>query len=271
MYSWYYFRSCFFFHLISLLIYIFCSVLLFFHRASHAILIFPFLSHAKFYFITFLRSFFSHLFIIYLFSSLCIFIHFARITPHFPSPGRFLSLFFIFHLPSLTQRHSLLFFSSISLGARRLLRYSSPRYPWFPSHTLLIHTLLPHASSFPFSRFSHHLFRPVFWVPPCSLFFSFSLPLSLFPSHFMTRSRMLPEAIYFILLFGIASIHLSFPPSSSRTADRDRPSRRRRRGWTRTDWWRLWSVAWGCKRSEGWRTAPVVGASIVTVLNERPW
>jgi hypothetical protein len=118
---------------------------------------------------------------------------------------------------------------------------------------------LPHVSSFPFSRFSLHLFHP---VSPCAVSLSSSLLLdSPFSSSYYSR----PSLRY------IASIHLSFLPSSSAftSADRDRASRRCRRGWTRTDWWRLSSVRARVQGARGGE-ARVVGASIVTVLNERP-
>lgn len=96
--------------------------------------------------------------------------------------------------PYLSTCHFLLrsciaILSSASLFT--LIAFSVARlqhYPWFSSHTLLIHTLLPllsppypHISSFPFSRFSLHLFC---LVSPYafSLSLSFSLCLFLPPS-----------------------------------------------------------------------------------------
>lgn len=123
-------------------------------------------------------------------------------------------------------------FSSLSSlhATPRLLRYSSPTSSLVLfSHSPHSHAspstilTLPHASSFPFSRFSLHLFRPV----PC-LSFAFSL------WHHSLRSLLARYLkLYFILLFSIASIHLFFQLPTSRfyfTVDRDRPSRRRRRG-----------------------------------------
>lgn len=201
------------------------------------------------------------------FNSICLYL-FSTSRTRYPLPILFLvdpsysRIFYpiIFFLLSRT-----VIFSSAS-SPFALIAFSVTRlqhYLWFSSHTLLIHTLLPLLSS------------PCLTHPPShshaspSISFTTFLPpiLSLPPLSHATWSYT------FVLLFGIASICISFPLSSSRftSVDRDsRVSRCRRRGWTRTDWWRLSSVARGCKK-RGVANRIVVGASIVTVLNERPW
>lgn len=119
--------------------------------------------------------------------------------------------------------------SPSSLRAHRLLRYSSPTLSLVLfSHSPHSHAspstvlTLPHASSFPFSRFSLHLFRLV----SCP---SFAFSLAPFPP---ASSRTLPEAIlhpslrYRVNPSLLPAPHFSF----YFTVDRDRLSRCRRRG-----------------------------------------
>lgn len=158
----------------------------------------------------------------------------------------FLSFSLLLHFPSHSSP-SLLLISNIIFGF--LLSLSS--FTRFPSAGFT----LPHSSSLPFSRFS----LPLFYY--LSVFYN------------LTPSLLARWSCTFVLLFGIASICISFLLSSFRFILFERDSRvscYRRRGWTRTDWWRLSSVARGCKK-RGVANRTVVGASIVTVLNERPW
>lgn len=171
------------------------------------------------------------------------------------------SIFCFSHASSILLSFSFLIhflFCFIFLCAHCFLCYSSPTLslPFFShsahSHASTILTL-PHSSFFPFSRFS------------LTLFYYLSILYGLTPS------LLIHSSYTFVLLFSIASICISFLILFSFQFERDsRVSRYQRRGWTRTDWWRLSSVARGCKK-RGMANRTVVGASIVTVLNERPW
>lgn len=121
-----------------------------------------------------------------------------------------------FSSPSSLHAHRLLRYSSLTLSL--VLFSHSPHSHASPSTALT----LPHASSFPFSRFSLHLFRPV----SCP---SFAFSLAPFPPN---PSRTLPEAIlhpslrYRVNPSLLPAPHFSF----YFTVDRDRLSRCRRRG-----------------------------------------
>lgn len=121
-------------------------------------------------------------------------------------------VFFTLSFSLFSRTLSSLLFSSSSLHAHHLLRYSPPTLSLVLfSHSPHSHAspstalTLPHASSFPFSRFPLHLFA-----------------LSLAPLLHSLLHRSLRSLLarylklYFILLFGITSIHLFFQLPTSR-------------------------------------------------------
>lgn len=222
--------------------------------------------HLYFWFIIWFFSY--HLYLFFLRKTL--YYRFHTLETYLYLPSAILPYHFLFFLRTtilFSPSYPFIVFCCYSSPALSLGLFShSPHSHASPSTVFT----LPHASSFPFSRFSLHLFRPICCLALWTLSLSPSLSLSL--SFFLYRSfSHVTWSYIFVLLFGIASIHLSFPLFSSRFTliDRDRTSRCRRRGWTRTDWWRLSSAARGCKK-RGVANHVVEGASIVTVLNKQP-
>lgn len=242
-----------------------------------------FFSYWNFYF-HFCAIFFIplSLFLIYYLIFFISLLPFFFCVKHYSIAFIFLKLIFICLPLSLTLpfsfflNHNYSLFSFISLHRLLLLLVSS----------IILGSLLTLSSFTRFSLYCLHpasrIFLPILTLLPPSLSpyllprplnsLSLSPSLSLSLSFFLHRSfSHVTWSYIFVLLFGIASIHLSFPLFSSRFTliDRDRTSRCRRRGWTRTDWWRLSSAARGCKK-RGVANHVVVGASIVTVLNKQP-
>lgn len=148
----------------------------------------------------------------------------------------------------------------------RLLRYSSPTLSLVPfSHSSHSHAspstifILFRASFFPFSRFSLHLFCFISCLFLHALFLSVvsSRTLNLY-FHPCLRYRINPSlfcAILFSFHFGRQRQNKSFPTEGINEN-------------------RLVEAIIGRTRvqeAEGVANCIVVGASIVTVLNERPW
>lgn len=135
------------------------------------------------------------------------------------------------------------------------------RYPWFSSHTLLIHTLLssfpplafslflslfpsfslyylhPHVCSFPFSRFSLHSSDR--HSPNFSLFLVLLWPLLTHYSKLYFRLSFRYRVNSSLLPTFVLSSHFSWQRWNELM---------QRWGWTGTDWWKVSSVAWGCKK-----------------------
>lgn len=152
-------------------------------------------------------------FLAYAISLLSLLVSFSSSIPltHIPPTHHFL---YLSH--TVVRFFSFSSFSSVPTRIHRLLCYSSP---WFPSHTLLIHTLLPLLSSPSLTHppsHSHASPSISFVLSPISPR-AFTATLLFFISRSVTPSRALPEAtLRPSLRGGITSIHLSFPPSFSR-------------------------------------------------------